>query len=69
MDCIVCDGKTKVTNSTRYEGKVYRKRKCLVCGAIFDTSENYCGAYEASLAFRERNNASWNKKKKEQENE
>lgn len=63
MDCIDCGGKTKVTNSTKYQGLVYRTRKCLDCGKIFGTAEDVCDAYRLKLAFRERNNASWNKKK------
>lgn len=39
MDCIECDGKTRVTDSIAYAGTVYRHRKCLACGLKFWTEE------------------------------
>lgn len=39
MECTKCEGKTKVVDTRRFAGTQYRKRKCLVCGNIFWTSE------------------------------
>ncbi|HET7827464.1 MAG TPA: hypothetical protein VFK97_01180 [Candidatus Saccharimonadales bacterium] len=41
MDCIYCGGETKVTNSRRQKrnNQIWRRRQCLVCGALFTTHE------------------------------
>ena len=39
MDCLNCKGKTKVDDSIRYAGSVYRRRKCLACKFSFWTEE------------------------------
>lgn len=40
MECPKCDGKTKVTDSGKYIGSVFRQRKCTECGHRFWTEEN-----------------------------
>lgn len=39
MTCIDCDGKTKTIDTRCYEGVVYRKHRCTLCGREFDTLE------------------------------
>lgn len=39
MECLTCGGDTKVSNSIKYAGTVYRQRKCLDCSSIFWTEE------------------------------
>ena len=41
MVCIYCSAETKVTNSRHQKrlNQVWRRRKCLNCGAIFSTTE------------------------------
>lgn len=39
MECLNCDGKTKVEDSICYAGSVYRRRKCLECGFAYWTEE------------------------------
>lgn len=39
MECIKCEGKTKVIDSRAYAGTRYRKRKCRACGCTFWTQE------------------------------
>lgn len=41
MVCPKCGGKTKVTDSSPTEKKVYRRRKCVECGHVFATAESY----------------------------
>lgn len=52
MVCIYCSGKTEVYNSRhqKRENKVWRRRKCLNCKAVFTTVESL--AYQSSLAVR-----------------
>lgn len=61
MVCIYCNGKTRVFNSRRQvrNNNVWRRRKCLSCGAIFTSVEspdlssslsvNRMGVYEPFL--------------------
>ena len=41
MICLYCGGQTKVTNSRRQKrnNQIWRRRQCLVCGAVFTTHE------------------------------
>lgn len=41
MVCIYCSGETKVTNSRlqKRANRIWRRRQCLNCGAIFTTEE------------------------------
>jgi transcriptional repressor NrdR len=41
MVCVYCGGETKVTNSRlqKRNNQVWRRRQCLVCGAVFTTHE------------------------------
>jgi transcriptional repressor NrdR len=41
MECILCGGNTKVTNSRPQTklNKIWRRRECLKCGAVFTSSE------------------------------
>jgi len=41
MICLHCGGQTKVTNSRRQKrnNQIWRRRQCLVCGAVFTTHE------------------------------
>lgn len=41
MVCVYCGGQTKVTNSRLQQrnNQVWRRRRCLDCGAIFTTTE------------------------------
>lgn len=39
MDCLKCNGATKVTDSRRADHVTYRIRKCLECGHKFYTKE------------------------------
>lgn len=50
MNCPKCGAKTKVTDS-RLEKEVFTKRvrKCLSCGAIFETVERYTMEKHASI--------------------
>lgn len=41
MECLKCNGTSKVIESTKKYGTVYRKRKCDACGEIFFTQEVY----------------------------
>lgn len=62
MKCIYCSGKTRVFNSRRQarNNNVWRRRKCLSCGAVFTSVEapdlasslsvNRLGVYEPFLA-------------------
>ena len=42
MICLYCSGETKVTNSRRQvrNNQIWRRRLCLVCGAVFTTHES-----------------------------
>jgi transcriptional repressor NrdR len=52
MVCIQCGSDTKVTNSRpqKRQNKVWRRRECLQCGAIFTTEES--AAYQAAWAVK-----------------
>lgn len=54
MHCIDCDGPTHVYDSTKYQGLVYRKRKCKVCGRKFCTFEDVISSDDKNFkeAFR-----------------
>ncbi|HVX57498.1 MAG TPA: hypothetical protein VHA37_07240 [Candidatus Saccharimonadales bacterium] len=41
MVCVYCGGQTRVTNSRlqRRNNQVWRRRRCLSCGAVFSTTE------------------------------
>ncbi len=39
MECPECSNKTKVLDTRKYSGAVYRKRKCKSCGFTFWTEE------------------------------
>ena len=39
MECPECGGNTRVLDSRKYAGAVYRKRKCKLCHFIFWTEE------------------------------
>lgn len=39
MECPECSGNTKVLDSRKYAGAVYRKRECKSCNFIFWTEE------------------------------
>ena len=49
MDCISCNGKTKVTDVRNRNGKRYRRRTCLECGERFTTYELNYGAFLDAL--------------------
>lgn len=56
MDCLKCNGATKVTDSRRVDHMVYRTRKCLACGYVFHTKEiqtNKDGINKFYAEFRE----------------
>ena len=40
MNCIVCDGKTRITESRLYGGITYRRHLCKECGKLFFTEEH-----------------------------
>lgn len=40
MECPKCNGKTKVIDSGKYIGSVFRQRKCTECDYRFWTEEN-----------------------------
>jgi transcriptional regulator NrdR family protein len=52
MVCIYCGGDTKVTNSrhNKHANKVWRRRQCLQCNAIFSTYE--AADYEKSWVVK-----------------
>jgi transcriptional repressor NrdR len=56
MNCIYCGGDTQVVNSRHQKrlNQVWRRRKCVVCNAIFTTNER--PDLEQALSIR-RNNA------------
>lgn len=39
MECPECGKNTKVLESRKYAGGVYRRRKCIECGFMFWTEE------------------------------
>jgi transcriptional regulator NrdR family protein len=43
MECILCNGATKITNSRpqRRLNRVWRRHCCTVCGCIFTSSESF----------------------------
>lgn len=56
MDCVKCNGATKVTDSRRVDHMVYRTRKCLECGYVFYAKEivtNKDGLKKYYADFRE----------------
>ena len=54
MVCLYCRNDTRVVNSRSQKriNKVWRRRQCQSCGAIFTTIEQ--NAYEGSLMFKDR---------------
>lgn len=52
MVCIYCSGVTKVTNSRlqKRANQIWRRRKCLECGAIFSTEEQ--AITDKSISFQ-----------------
>lgn len=56
MECVMCDGKTKIVNYIDYAGTVYRKRVCQVCNYTIWTYEeevdNYRWVQEAMTGKR-----------------
>lgn len=39
MECIFCNGESRITNTVKEDGTVYRKRICLECKKEFFTYE------------------------------
>lgn len=62
MDCPSCDAKTTVFETAKYEGDVYRKRRCLTCDYQFvtretrttDTEKMFDAFYQRGVKYRNR---------------
>lgn len=55
MVCIYCSGDTKVANSRlqKRTNRVWRRRRCLECGAVFSTEEQ--AVTDKSIVFKDSN--------------
>ena len=56
VNCIYCSSDTKVTNSRLQKrlNHVWRRRKCLSCGAIFSTTESFNTSQALSVQKKHR---------------
>lgn len=68
MDCIKCEGKTKVNNTIKFAGYCYRHRICLICKNDFWTEENEVENYtdiKHAIAYRQANYRARRKEQKQ----